>query len=112
MLEEVETVRCNTGGVLQDVCDGECVKTHLFSGSTNDHLLLSFYYDELEVANPLGSRRGKHKLGKLLNWSFVALLHLIFSLFSISNVLLGVVEYPSSTLIFIQVNSAIGSGEV
>ena len=66
MLEEVETVRCKPGGVLQDVCDGEYVKTHLMSGSTctNNHLLLSFYYDELEVANPLGSRRGKHKLGK------------------------------------------------
>ena len=78
MLEEVETVRCNTGGVLQDVCDGEYVKTHLISGSTNDHLLLSFYYDELEVANPLGSRRGKHKLGKQF---YLSLLDLLLPLF-------------------------------
>ena len=26
-------------------------------------IILAFYYDELEVANPLGSKRGKHKLG-------------------------------------------------
>ena len=62
VLEEVETNRCSTGGVLQDVFDGEYAKTHY--GTMNDHLLLALYYDELEVANPLGSRRGKHKLGK------------------------------------------------
>ena len=55
--------RCNTGGVLQDVCDGEFVKSHCGT-STDHHLLLAFYYDEVEVANPLGSRRGTHKLGK------------------------------------------------
>ena len=65
MLEEVETVRCKPGGVLHDVCDGEYVRTHMSgSTSTSDHLLSSFYYDEVEVANPLGSQRGKHKLGK------------------------------------------------
>ena len=26
-------------------------------------ILLAFYFDELEVADPLGSKRGKHKLG-------------------------------------------------
>ena len=75
MLEEVETIRCNTGGVLQDVCDGDYVKTRFISRSTNDHLLLSFYYDELEVANPLGSRRGKHKLGNQFYLSFLDLFH-------------------------------------
>ena len=40
------------------------MKTHLGCSTTSDHLLLSFYYDELEVVNPLGSWRGKHKLGK------------------------------------------------
>ena len=78
VLEEVETVRHNTAGVLQDVWDGEYVKTCL---STNDHLLLSFYYDELEVANPLGSRRGKHKLGKQL---FSSLLLTLFPIYYLS----------------------------
>ena len=26
-------------------------------------ILLAFYFDELEEADPLGSKRGKHKLG-------------------------------------------------
>lgn len=110
MLEEVETVRWNVStGVLHDDCDGEYVKTHLSSGSTNDYLLLSLYYDELEVANPLGSRRGKHKLGTLL---IVLIICGFYYFFSISNVLLDVVKYPSSTQIFIKVNPTTGSGEV
>lgn len=68
------------------------------SGSTcaNDHLLLSFYYDELEVANPLGSRRGKHKLGK----QFISHNHCSLTNISIRDVLLDAVKYPSSTSIF------------
>ena len=35
---------------------------------SNDHtaLQITLYYDELEVCNPLGSRRKKHKLGWLV----------------------------------------------
>ena len=48
--------------VFRDFCDGNYIKnTPLFQH--DNALCVSFYYDELEVANPLGSKRGKHKLG-------------------------------------------------
>lgn len=62
--EEVETRHCSTDGVLRDFCDGSYVKQ--LAGVDNSTLLLAFYFDELEVANPLGSRRGKHKLGECI----------------------------------------------
>lgn len=58
--EEIETHHCSTDGVLRDFCDGSYVKQ--LPGINNSTLLLAFYYDELEVANPLGSRRGKHQV--------------------------------------------------
>ena len=56
-------------GLFGDFCDGSLYKSHpLFSSSTGSGgaLCLQFvlYYDDVEVTNPLGSRRGKHKLGK------------------------------------------------
>ena len=58
--EEVETERYRDG-VLRDYCDGEFARKVSADETT---LLLAFYHDELEIANPLGSRRGKHKLGE------------------------------------------------
>lgn len=51
-------------GVYRDLCDGNFVQNHPMFKENQEKLLLSFYFDELEVANPLGSKRGKHKLGK------------------------------------------------
>ena len=50
----------HTDGVLRDILDAAYAKK---MSTSNNELLLAFYHDELEVANPLGSRRGKHKLG-------------------------------------------------
>ncbi len=41
-------------GVLRDVMDGAYAK----GASQTNELRLAFYHDELEVANPLGLRRG------------------------------------------------------
>ena len=50
--------------VLSDYCDGSAFKSHpLFSLSTQ-HLQIFFYYDDIEVCNPLGSKRKIHKLGR------------------------------------------------
>lgn len=49
--------------VLRDVCDAKFVQTHPMFSQDQWTLFLALYYDDLEVANPLGSRRGKHKLG-------------------------------------------------
>lgn len=49
---------------MHDYCDATEFKNHpLFS--KNPHALqLILYYDDIEVCNPLGSRRTKHKIGK------------------------------------------------
>jgi hypothetical protein len=53
-------------GLIEDICDGHLFKTHpLFSKDPNA-LQLLLYYDELEIANALGSKAGKHKLGKFI----------------------------------------------
>jgi hypothetical protein len=67
VFEEINKSHSRTDGLLGDFCDGSFLKNHsLFSNNTDGSLLLQFviYYDELEVSNPLGSSRGKHKLSK------------------------------------------------
>lgn len=50
--------------LLRDVCDGSYFKEHrIFKDASSEKLLaLQLYFDEFEVCNPLGSKRGKHKL--------------------------------------------------
>lgn len=62
---EIEDGHLASTGVLHDFCDGEFVRDHPLVKENPETLLLAFYFDDLETANPLGSRRGKHKLGKL-----------------------------------------------
>ena len=55
-------------GFLHDFCDGSLYKEHpLFSSATESdktlYLQFVLYYDDVETNNPLGSHRGKHKLG-------------------------------------------------
>lgn len=63
--DEIEDGHCASAGVLRDFCDGEFLRNHPLVNKNKDTLLLAFYFDDLETANPLGSRRGKYKLGKL-----------------------------------------------
>lgn len=62
--DEIEYGHEAPAGVLCDFCDGEFVRNHPLVKANPKALLLALYYDDLEMANPLGSRRGKHKLGK------------------------------------------------
>ena len=49
--------------MIEDLCDGQLFKAHpLFSRDLNA-LQLLLYYDELEIANTLGSKTVKYKLG-------------------------------------------------
>ena len=59
--EEIEDRRCASAGVLRDYCDAEFVRNHPLV-KNNETLLLAFYFDDLETANPLGSRRGNTNL--------------------------------------------------
>lgn len=66
-MEEVLIDRTSQDSVFRDFCDGSYVRNQ-DTFQHPDRLLISFYFDELEVANPLGSKRGKHKLGKMQMW--------------------------------------------
>ena len=49
--------------ILKDYCDGNDYKTHsLFSLHANG-LQVQLYHDDVELCNPLGSSRTKHKVG-------------------------------------------------
>ena len=54
--------------LIGDYCDGSLFKNHPLFASNDESLQLQFiiYYDDVEVTNPLGSRRGKYKLGSQL----------------------------------------------
>ena len=60
VIEQVLTDSTSEDAVYRDFWDGSHVQNHF---DHPDSVLISFYFDELEVANPLGSKRGKHKLG-------------------------------------------------
>ena len=52
--------------ILADLCDGSHFKSHPMFGGRNKALQILFYYDDIEMCNPLGSHTKKHKLGKLI----------------------------------------------
>lgn len=54
---------CTIPGKLADYCDGTIFSTHPLFKAKQTALQICLYYDDVEVCNPLGSSRGKHKLG-------------------------------------------------
>lgn len=50
--------------LLQDVCDGQLFRNkNVFNnGRREKSVALQLYFDEFEVCNPIGSKRGVHKL--------------------------------------------------
>ncbi|XP_030855542.1 uncharacterized protein LOC115929735 isoform X1 [Strongylocentrotus purpuratus] len=58
---EIEVGHCSNDGILRDFCDGDHYRNHpLFSNGQAIQICL--YFDEFEVVNPLGSKRGIHKI--------------------------------------------------
>lgn len=49
--------------ILGDFCDSKKYRNNTLFATDPKSLQLILYYDELEVCNPLGSHRKKHKLG-------------------------------------------------
>ncbi|KAK2864168.1 hypothetical protein Q7C36_003322 [Tachysurus vachellii] len=49
----------------EDFCDGSYFKSHPLFSKTQTSLQIQLYYDDFETANPLGSKRGVHKVGAL-----------------------------------------------
>lgn len=60
----MDTHRHSTEIILGDYCDGKRYREHPLFSNDPVALQLILYYDELELCNPLGSRRKKHKIGK------------------------------------------------
>ena len=50
--------------MVADFCDGTHYSNHRIFKEKLAALQVCLYYDDVEVCNPLSSRRGKHKLGK------------------------------------------------
>ena len=67
VFEDVMKSHNSSGGCLRDFCDGCYVKNHVLFGNDPTALQIIAYYNDIEVANPLRSKRRKHKVGKKLN---------------------------------------------
>ncbi|XP_028395767.1 uncharacterized protein LOC114519789 [Dendronephthya gigantea] len=63
ILKEVDNAHCSDDDVLRDVMDGEFFRSHPIFSCHKDALQLFGYYDDLEIANPLGSKAKIHKIG-------------------------------------------------
>ena len=63
---QVTESHTRSDGLIGDFGDGSLYKNHSLYTSSDGSLKLQFviYYDEVEVSNPLGSHKGKHKLGE------------------------------------------------
>ena len=63
MKDELATTHTSTDNIKRDYCDGSFYKNHPLFSKDKAALQIIVYYDDIEVANPLGSRAGNHKLG-------------------------------------------------
>ena len=61
---QVEKGHQSDSHIKEDFCDGKAFSQHPLFSVHKDALQLLFYFDELEVCNPLGSKTKVHKLGK------------------------------------------------
>ena len=62
---QVSSEHMNANGFLEHYCDGKVYKKHSLYQQHPNALQLNVYYDDVEVCNPLGSKRKIHKLGKV-----------------------------------------------
>ena len=61
--QELFQQHSSTDGVMRDFCDAYHVKSHPIFSSHQNALQFILFYDDIEVANPLGAKAGVHKLG-------------------------------------------------
>ena len=59
--------RHTSSEALSDYCDGSYFKSHPMFAKHSNALQIFFFYDDIEMCNPLGSHTKKHKLGKMIN---------------------------------------------
>lgn len=59
------TQPCEKTGVYKDFCDGDYFKDHTLFSEQPHSLQIQIFYDDFELANPLGSKHGIHKIGSM-----------------------------------------------
>ncbi|XP_028403169.1 uncharacterized protein LOC114525909 [Dendronephthya gigantea] len=62
-MNEVDNPHSSDDGIMRDIMDGEFFRNHPIFSKNNKALQLLGYYDDLELANPLGSKAKIHKIG-------------------------------------------------
>ena len=62
-MREIDSPHFSKDGTLTDVMDGDFFKNHPVFSTHSDAIQLFGYYDDLEIANPLGSKAKIHKIG-------------------------------------------------
>ena len=60
---EIQKPHNRDDGIMMDFSDAYYVKNHKTFNSYRNALQIILYYDDIEVANPLGAKAGIHKLG-------------------------------------------------
>lgn len=60
---EIEIGHSSTNDTMHDICDGQQYKNHPLFSNNPQAIQICLYFDEFEVVNPLGSKRGIHKVG-------------------------------------------------
>ena len=66
VFSNVRNSHISSDGIIIDVCDGNHCKSHELFRQDDRALQVIAYYDDVEVVNPLGSKRKKHKVGMLI----------------------------------------------
>ena len=69
----IENGHKSSPDLLHDFCDGEVFATHPLFSVKAGALQIFFYFDELELANPLGSKVKIHKLGTIKMYTYRSL---------------------------------------
>lgn len=58
-----QQVKVHEDGIFKDINDGSYFRNHALFSQQEHALQIQLYYDDFETANPLGSKKGIHKLG-------------------------------------------------
>ena len=67
---------------MSDFCDGKVCVAHPLFSLHKDALQILFYFDELEICNPLGTKSKIHKLGKVHSYKIECYVYACMQVFS------------------------------
>ena len=87
----MDTHRHLAENIFGDYCDGKRCREHPLFSTDPVALQIILYYDELELCNPLGSRRKKHKIGNIDSHRCINVIYLciVYVLYYFSDTLLS-----------------------